>query len=781
MQFLGTFGGPLRIPRVLRNGPNLFLGYQRLVEHNASTQSALMPTLAERDGDFSQSRDGFGRPLTIIDPITRSPFAGNVIPRDRISPEAASLLRYYPQPNVAASQQYNYQSPLLTETRQDSVQSRFTQPINMRNQVFGTFSYQKTRTDTTSLFAFDDTSAVSALDSTTTWQYRLSRFLSLRFRYQLNRQTTSVNPYFANRTNVSAEAGITGNDQDPLNWGPPSLIFSSGLAGLSDAQYGSTRSLTNGAGAEALVGRGRHMVTIGGDARRHQIDIASQQDPRGTFAFTGAATGSDFADFLLGLPHTSSIAFGNADKYFRASSYDAYLTDDWRVSPGLTINAGVRWEYEAPITERFGRLVNLDVAPGFTRVGPVIASNPIGPLSAVRYPDSLLRPDEGGIQPRLGVAWRPVPGSSLVVRAGYGIYRNTAVYQSIATLLAQQPPLSKTFSIETNAAAPLTLANGFIAPSAAATNTFAVDPDFRVGYAHNWQASVQRDLPSSLTAIATYLGTRGSRLMQEFLPNTYPSGAFNPCPACPSGFIYLASNGTSSRHAGQFQLRRRLRDGLTASAQYTLSKATDNAAAFGGAALNGASIAQDWLDLDAETGPSSFDQRHLLTAQVQYTTGVGVRGGALLDGLTGSLVKGWTFTSQLSVGSGLPLTPVYLNSVSGTGVTGTIRAQLTGASTDAPAGYYLNPAAYTTPAAGHWGNAGRNSVTGPSQFSLNAGVARTFPWGDRWNLDWRVDAINVLNRVTYAGVNMLVGSPQFGLANRANPMRKVQTSLRLRF
>ena len=93
----------------------------------------------------------------------------------------------------------------------------------------------------------------------------------------------------------------------------------------------------------------------------------------------------------------------------------------------------------------------------------------------------------------------------------------------------------------------------------------------------------------------------------------------------------------------------------------------------------------------------------------------------------------------------------------------------------------LNPAAYTAPQPGRWGNAGRNSVTGPAQFGLNAGVTRTFPWGDRLNLDWRIDATNVLNRVTYSGVNTIVGSPQFGLPNRANTMRKMQTSLRLRF
>jgi hypothetical protein len=200
-----------------------------------------------------------------------------------------------------------------------------------------------------------------------------------------------------------------------------------------------------------------------------------------------------------------------------------------------------------------------------------------------------------------------------------------------------------------------------------------------------------------------------------------------------------------------------------------------------GASLAGATIAQDWRDLDAEWSPSNFDQRHLVTAQLQYTTGVGVSGGALLTGVAGTLFKGWTLTTQLTTGSGLPLTPTVLTSIEGTGVVGTIRGNLTGASTTAPAGSYANPAAYDLPAPGQWGNAGRNSIVGPAQFSLNAGVTRTFLWGDRLNLDWRIDATNVLNRVTYSSVNTLVGSPQFGLPNRANTMRKIQMSLRLRF
>jgi outer membrane receptor protein involved in Fe transport len=780
VHLLSTFGGPVKLPRV-QNRLNVFVGFQHLADDNTVTQPALMPTTLERSGDFSQSRDAAGRAIQIVDPVTGLPFAGGVIPLDRISPQAASLLGYYPQPSRESDGRYNYEVPILSVMRQESFQSRLTQNVNQRNQIFGNVSYQRTTTDSNTLFGFEDQNQSSAVDAQLSWNHRIAQLMSVRLRYQFTRQTTETRPYFAYRTNVSGEAGINGNNQEPVNWGPPLLSFSSGMAGLSDGLPRFTRNQASGAGGDAYLSRGRHTFTIGGDIRRHHVDILSQQDPRGAFTFTGSATGSDFADFLLGIPSTSQIAYGNADKYLRGFSYDAYITDDWRVGPSLTITAGARWEYESPLSERFGRLVNLDVAPGFKAISPVVASDPTGALTGQTLPSSLMRSDWGGIQPRLAVAWRPVPGSSLVVRAGYGIYRNTSVYQSIATLMAQQPPLSQALSIPNSPQNPLTLANGFVAPEGVTLNTFAVDPDFRVGSAHNWQVSIQRDLPASLTVNATYLGTRGNGLIREFLPNTYPPDVVDPCVSCPSGFVYLTSGGSSSRHAGQLQVRRRLRNGLTATVQYTLASAIDDAASYAGANLSGTAFAQNWLDLDAERGPSSFDQRHLMTVQFQYTTGVGVAGGALVDGWQGSLLKGWTITSQLTAGSALPVTPYYLTTTPGTGFTGAIRASLTGATTDAPPGYYLNPAAYRAPAAGEWGNAGRNSARGAPQFDLNAGIARTFPMGNRLNLDWRIDATNVLNRVTYSSVNALVGSPQFGLPSGTNQMRRVQSSLRMRF
>jgi hypothetical protein len=397
-------------------------------------------------------------------------------------------------------------------------------------------------------------------------------------------------------------------------------------------------------------------------------------------------------------------------------------------------------------------------------------------VTGQRYPSSLVQPDQHALQPRVGLSWRPFFGTSTLVRAGYGLYYNTSFYQGIATQMAQQSPLSKSLSVQNSASNPLTLANGFNASPSTTTNTFAIDPNFRAGYSHNWSLSVQQDLAGSMVATVTYLGIKGTRAAQVFLPNTYPAGAVNPCPACPTGYAYMTSNGNSTREAGLVQLRRRLHNGFTASLLYTFAKAIDDAA-LGGRGQGSQVIAQNWLNLAAERGLSNFDQRHQATAQVQYTTGIGVRGGTLLRGWKGAAYKGWTFIADITAGSGMPLTPIYVAAVGKTGVTGSIRPDYTGAPVDAaPAGRFLNTAAYAAAAAGRWGDAGRNSITGPDQLAVNASMGRTF--GD---FDLRFDSTNALNHVTFPSWNTTVNSAQFGLANAANAMRNMQATLRWRF
>jgi hypothetical protein len=367
-----------------------------------------------------------------------------------------------------------------------------------------------------------------------------------------------------------------------------------------------------------------------------------------------------------------------------------------------------------------------------------------------------------------------------VIRAGYGISYNTQVYLPFANQMVQQSPLSTSLNVANTPANPLTLANGFYAPPNITTNTVAIDPNFKVGYAQAWNLIVQRDLPDGLQMVATYTGTKGTHQLQAFAPNTYPTA-----PASPFGYTYYTSYGDSTREAGTIQLRRRLHSGFAAQVQYTYSKSLDDAAALGGGALGGGAlgvVAQNWLDLTAERGPSTFDQRHLANITLQYTSGMGLGGGTLLGGWRGRVAKDWTFLDSINLGTGLPLTPVYAQLCPGTGIPCSVRADYTGAPLyDAPAGYFLNPAAVTAPSTGEWGNAGRDSMTGPRQFSMSASMARAFRLSDRLTLNLRVDATNPLNHVVVTQLNTTVTNPLFGLPAAVNGMRSVTTSLRVTF
>ncbi len=777
-----SLGGPIHFPRLLPRGPNFVLVYEWQRSSDAAVQSGLVPTEAQRAGNLA---------------------TGTIFP---IDPVAEALLALYPLPNTTGSSIYNYQIPVLNSTHQDSLQTRVNKTIGHRDTVYGTLAFQSTRANSTNLFHFVDTTDTLGLNTAVNWSHRFNHGFLLNTGFRFSRLRTLIRPYFENRTNITGDAGITGNNQDPTNWGPPTLTFSSGIASLTEAQSAFNRNRTTGVSPSLQWFHGRHNFIIGGDFRRQEYNYYSQQNPRGSFVFTGAASSlSDFADFLSGIPDVSAVAFGNADKYLRESVYDAYATDDWRIRPDLTLNVGVRWEYSAPITELKNRLVNLDVASGFSAVTPLLATDPIGALTGQHYPTSLVRPDRTGVEPRLGLSWRPIPGSSMVVRAGYGVYYDTSVYQATSLQMAQQAPLSKSLQVQNSRACPLTLANAFGPCAFITATTFAIDSNFRVGYAQTWQLSVQRDLPAAMQLTATYLGIKGTRGVQDFLPNTYPTGEANPCPQCPTGFTYRTSGGDSTREAGNVQLRRRLRSGFTATALYTYSKSMDDDSLLGGQGPIAAGatappvaassqIAQNWLDLRAEHSLSTFDQRHLLNLSAQYTSGEGLGGGTLLSGWRGRLLKEWTVTATIAAGTGLPESPIFLAATNGTGVTGNIRPSLTGQSihASAVAGHFLNAAAYTAPTPGQWGTAGRNSIPGPGQFTFNTGLARTFRTGKRFNLDVRVDATNILNHPVFttwnttinpalSGASPALGSPLFGLPNAANAMRSLQTTARLRF
>jgi hypothetical protein len=829
-----SFAGPLKIPHLLplARAPYFYVSYSRTQNSNDSTASVLVPTSAEFGGDLSQAPNvtsiyvptdmatlspncdstllGMGLTQSAINGGTAQ-FAGNVIPSACISKVAQNIinLNYYPAPNIAGNPVYNYQVPLVGSTHADMFRTQLYKQIGSKDNVNGSVYVSSSRSGNENLFGFHDSNNSKNVGVNAGWSHRLTTRLSLNTSYSFSRSRNQSLPFFANRENVSLDMGITGNLQDSTDYGPPGMGFSSGIQGLSDANSSNNRSETNSVTVSMQWYRFNHNVQVGGDFRRQESNYLSQSNPRGNLSFNGGATqetqvvngvptpvagtGSDFADFLLGLPDTSNIAFGNADKYLRQSVYDFYANDDFRVNPELSINAGVRWEYGAPVTETQGRLVNLDIAPGFTNELPVLGSNPVGPLTGQSYPAALLRPDKSGISPRLAIAWRPISGSSLLVNAGYGIYNDTSVYQATAYQMAQQhgtqqTPLSTSLSVSNSPGCRFTISNPFSVPCSTTTKDgFAVDPNFRVGYQQVWSLQVRRDLPGSLQLSVTYQGFKGTRGVQEFLPNTAPPGATNPFSAYPVGYLYRTSNGDSTREAGIVSLRRRLRSGLAAGLTYTYSKSLDDDYSLSGqgGVSNSSGVAQDWTNPGGQRGLSTFDQRHVLSANAQYTTGMGLGGKTLMSGWKGLAYKEWTVQTTITLASGTPQTPIYGGaSTPGTGVTAAIRPNLTGVSpySGLAPGHHLNLNAYSVPS-GQWGNARRDSITGPNQFSLNASLARTFRLHAKYNLDTRLDATNILNHVTYSGWNTqyIPNSTQFGAAQGPNGMRSMQLTMHLRF
>ncbi|HEY1496889.1 MAG TPA: TonB-dependent receptor, partial [Candidatus Solibacter sp.] len=421
--------------------------------------------------------------------------------------------------------------------------------------------------------------------------------------------------------------------------------------------------------------------------------------------------------------------------------------------------------------ELYNKLVDLDVAPGYAAIAQVLPGQ-TAPFSGA-LPNSLVRPDRNNISPRIGFAWRPFPKHSTVIRGGYGTYYNTSVYNTMANNMAQQPPYAQSFSVANSPLNPLTIQNGFVVPVGnSLTNTYAVDPNYLIGYAQMWQIAIQNDLGHSLVGTITYNGTKGTHLDQTILPNSAPSGA--KANGLPSGYLYEQSNGNSIYQGVSAQLQRRFRNGISANAVYTYSKAIDNAVQ-----------AQNYLDTSAERARSNSNRTHVLNFNWQYSTGVGRTGATMVNGWKGALVKDWTFTNAISLSSGLPLTPTVggiRSTTTGTGITGSLRASATGLPVnDAPAGEPFNFAAFTLPAAGQWGDAGRNTITGPVQFGLNASLGRVFRIGERKSIDLRFDATNALNHVTFRSFNTTIGSNNLGLLSGPSNMRSMMATLRFRF
>jgi len=783
-------GGPLRIPHLLKGDSTFFtLSYFGTRGQSAFYNVGTVPTAAERTGDFSQTFIN-GVVPTIYNPSTGAPFSGNIVPSSLINPAAAGLLQYIPLPNLPGVVQ-NFEFVTAVPADTDNVSVRLNQNVGKNDRLALNESFQRRKSETAQLFGYLDPGTGFGDNTVLSWTHNVGSNALNTATLTFNRNRTAQNSYFSYGTNVAAELGIQGTSQEPINYGPPTLSFTN-FASLTDAlpSHSAVQSLAEGDSYSWV--KHNHTMTFGGDFKRQDRNTLTDQNARGTFQFSGIATsafnsngqplpntGLDLADFLLGLPQSSSVQFGSDSTYFRQNTWDAYANDDWRVNPNLTLMFGLRYEYYSPLTEKYGHLVNLDIAPGFTAVAPVLPGA-VGPYSGT-FPNSLIQPDRRDFAPRGGLAWKPSSKHSTVVRVGYGIYYNPTALNRLATELSEQPPFAETQTLTTSTANLLTLQNGLATAPTNATvlNTYAVQKDYKVGYAQSWNVSVQQNLSRSFFIELSYLGTKGTDLDTETVPNRAALGS-SPLTsqqdlaiANAEQFIYDSSWGNSIYHAGQARLMRRFARNMSFNIIYTFSKSIDDSSTFGGV---GNVVAQNAFDLSAERGLSSFDRRHVLNLNYVLSTPTQASWWK----------RNWTLSGSALLESGTPLTARILgnqSNVAGTGVVGSGRAEATGLPVVDGSGYF-NLDAFTAPPPGELGDAGRNTIPGPWSWALNSAFGRYFTLGgegSRKRIELRLETTNTLNHVNITNVNTVVGSALYGLPTTAGAMRTADINIRFRF
>lgn len=659
--------------------------------------------------------------------------------------------------------------------------------------------YQANHSTSEQLFGFKDTSGGYGMSATSGWSHSFKPRFNNNASFAFSRNISRSTPFFAN--NAAYQSLGLSADQNPLDWGPPTLSFTN-FSSLSDGADSSNRSQTsNFTDTITYVVRRKHNLSFGFGYRRMQQNALSYANSRGAFSFSGLLTsgfdangqplpntGFDFADFLLGYPQSSSLRIGNSNNYFRGWATNWYAQDDFRVKAGFTLNLGIRYEYFSPFTELYGHIANLDFNPSTLSVTPVTPG-------AAGFPSSLVNPDANNFSPRLGFAFRPSQKRNLILRGGYSIFYSGSSYGQIAAKLAAQPPFATTGSFNTNVNDPLTLQDAFptqpdTSPTQAATitNTWAINKNYKLAYAQTWSFAVQQTLPSNTIVELEYIGTKGTGLGVQLAPNQVVSGsALNGTQqlAIPnaSSFIYQTDSGNSIFHAGQARLTRRFSRGMSFTALYTFSKSIDDASSFNGL---GGSVVQNPLDLSADRGLSTFDQRHRFSLTYTLSSPVGVHGLWRNGGLKTKAFTGWTLNGTFTANSGTPLTALVagnLTNSKGNGAVGQLRADATGESIDAGNFPYFNLLAFTTPLAGQYGNAGVDTIPGIFTTSLNASLNRAWRFGEvgRQTLQLRLSANNALNHVQITTFGTTVNSNTFGVPTAASATRNVTLTLRYNF
>ena len=776
-----NMGGPLKIPHVYNGSDRtyFFVNYQHETVTNPINTYSIVPTPDQRNGCFTAG--------TVFMPFTTTPYTaqgscatGEVqVP---VNPIAQSLLNYFPQatPNLQTTSGQNYLLQGTTPTNTDALNANVLHTINAKWNANAGYNFNSQRATTVTNFAEIGGNNSTRSQSVTlglshNWSSHVVE--SEQVVWSRNRVKTLSDNSFT--TDITQALGISGASTSPIDFGIPAISFTN-FSGLSDPIPSLVRNQTLRASDNLSWVHNKHTMRFGGEVRRLQYNTDSNPIPRGNFIFTGLATGSDFADFLLGLPQTASVQFGDPNTYFRSWGFSAYAQDDWRVNKVFTFQYGLRYDAVTPPIELYNNVVNLDMNPEIasltgTCTTCVVQIRPgeTGPFSGV-YPRALIHGKYDNFEPRIGFAWQPkFVKPKTVVRGGYSIFYNESIYATLVKELAYQPPVDTAQTLVSTAAAPLTLATGLLPQTSAIPilNTQAVDPFYKPGYAQIWNLSTETSFSQNWILDLTYTGTKGTDLDVLRAPNRAPPGTpqaqiqeFRIDPNA-TGFTFDQSGANSIYNALQVRVVHRFTHGFLLQGIYTWGKSLDDASSIGGGA---STVEQQDGNLHAEYGLSTFDIRNQFRGISMWELPFGQRHRIWNHGWKEHVFSDWRLQNIFTWQTGTPQT-VLLGGVAsdnGTGANFSLRPNITGDPNLGICGgsrsAYFNTNVFTLPTDAQnnltYGDEPRGVVEGPCMFSWNSSIAKTIRFGPERrrtaNFSWQIT--NLTNTPSFTGIGTVL-------------------------
>ncbi len=780
-QFGFSLGGPIRRDRTF-----FFGDYEGTRTREGITRITNVPTLAERNGDFSQSL--FARPFN---PFTQQPFTNGVIPVEFQNPIGRAIANLYPLPNRNAPFANFVSSPTSTD-RSDNFDVRLDHRFSASSIFTARYSFGDR-----SLFEPFTGPTFSLVPGFGNFVPRRSQNLMLsethvfspnvvnEARFAFSRVASAVTSEGRGQS-LNRQVGLPELSANPRDFGL-SFITITGFSPIGDEfnnPQGSASNVFQFLDNVTYV-RGAHLAKFGFEFRALQQNAFRDVQSRGflTFSDRFPLTGNALADLLLGFPALTGGARLDNHQHLRGESYALYVNDSFRVTPRLTLSAGLRYEYNSPPVDAEDRANLYDPA---TRT--------ISPVGTNNVPRGGYAPDRNNFAPRVGLAYTLNEAGTTVVRGGYGVYYDQPALAPGEGLYFNAPyfDFNLYFSLQ---GLPLTVNNPFPAnfPVPLPDTALAFQRDLRTAYMQHWNLNLQQQLGASRVLEIGYAGSKGTKLLtardiNQPRPSTLPF-VLRPVPQF-DDINLIESRGNSNYHSLQVRLQQRLTRGLAMLSSYTYSKSIDDASNFFTSAGD-PNFPQDSQNLRLERGRSNFDVRHRLSASFSYELPFG-RGRRFLadEGFVSTLLSGFQLNGIATMQSGRPFTVALLSEIDNSN---TGRSTLGFGANDRPnvagdpnAGSrtperWFNTSAFTFPAFGTFGNAGRNILDGPGYQNVNASLLKNTRLSERVNLQLRLEAFNLFNHPNFNLPDNFLGSPTFGRILSARDPRHLQFGAKLLF